>query len=229
MNAPQQVAAFEAVYRAEHRQLLRYLGRRVGLDDAPDLAQEAFLKQASHADGRAERDQQCPTGGGTRSANAPAENFGGLIGGLRIPIGSKSTDLLSFLSLFDSPHAGAPGRTPPRFQPVRLMIRMLIIGYCMGIRSERRLCEEVRLNLAYRWFCRLGLDGAVPDHSTFWKKGPIRVVLSRLTRDVETYLTSETLGYSCQAPYPTASPRTSNIKKRRASSRRPLEVLGEDA
>ena len=48
-----------------------------------------------------------------------------------------------------------------------LMIRMLIVGYCMGIRSERRLCEEVHLNLAYRWFCRLGLDGAVPDHSTF--------------------------------------------------------------
>jgi transposase len=50
-----------------------------------------------------------------------------------------------------------------------LMIRMLIVGYCMGIRSERRLCEEVHLNLAYRWFCRLGLDGAVPDHSTFSK------------------------------------------------------------
>ncbi len=50
-----------------------------------------------------------------------------------------------------------------------LMIRMLIIGYCFGIRSERRLCEEVHLNLAYRWFCRLGLDGNVPDHSTFSK------------------------------------------------------------
>jgi IS5 family transposase len=49
------------------------------------------------------------------------------------------------------------------------MIRMLIIGYCLGIRSERRLCDEVHLNLAYRWFCRLGLDGAVPDHSTFFK------------------------------------------------------------
>src|SRR6059058_3510882 len=48
-----------------------------------------------------------------------------------------------------------------------LMIRMLIVGYCMGIRSERRLCEEVHLNLAYRWFCRLGLDAKVPDHSTF--------------------------------------------------------------
>lgn len=45
-----------------------------------------------------------------------------------------------------------------------LMMRMLIVGYCMGIRSERRLCEEVHLNLAYRWFCRLGLDGRVPNH-----------------------------------------------------------------
>ena len=49
------------------------------------------------------------------------------------------------------------------------MIRMLIIGYCFGIRSERRLCDEVHLNLAYRWFCRLGLEGRVPDHSTFSK------------------------------------------------------------
>jgi transposase len=46
-----------------------------------------------------------------------------------------------------------------------LMIRMLLVGYCFGIRSERRLCDEVHLNLAYRWFCRLGLDGEVPDHS----------------------------------------------------------------
>ena len=45
-----------------------------------------------------------------------------------------------------------------------LMIRMLIIGYCFNIRSERRLCEEVHLNLAYRWFCQLRLDGDVPDH-----------------------------------------------------------------
>lgn len=50
---------------------------------------------------------------------------------------------------------------------------MLIVGYCFGIRSERRLCEEVHLNLAYRWFCRLGLDDAVPDHSTFSKNRPM--------------------------------------------------------
>ena len=50
-----------------------------------------------------------------------------------------------------------------------LMIRMLLVGYCFGIRSERRLCEEVHLNLAYRWFCRLDLADRVPDHSTFSK------------------------------------------------------------
>ena len=56
----------------------------------------------------------------------------------------------------------------PSIDP-ELMLRMLIVGYCCGIRSERRLCDEVHLNLAYRWFCRLGLDGDVPDHSTFSK------------------------------------------------------------
>ena len=60
-------------------------------------------------------------------------------------------------------HTGRPS-VPPE-----LMIRILIIGYCYGIRSERRLCEEVHLNLAYRWFCRLGLEDPVPEHSTFSK------------------------------------------------------------
>src|SRR6201996_3870168 len=54
----------------------------------------------------------------------------------------------------------------PSIDP-ELMIRMLVIGYSMGIRSERRLCEEVHLNLAYRWFCRLGLNSKVHDQSTF--------------------------------------------------------------
>src|SRR5271168_2951699 len=72
------------------------------------------------------------------------------------------TDLRAYLAPFYS-HIGRPSIDP------ELMIRMLIVGYCFGIRSERRLCEEVHLNLAYRWFCRLGLDGDVPDHSTFSK------------------------------------------------------------
>jgi transposase len=65
-----------------------------------------------------------------------------------------------------APFYSTTGR--PSVDP-ELLIRMLIIGYCYGIRSERRLCEEVHLNLAYRWFCRLGLAGEVPDHSTFSK------------------------------------------------------------
>ena len=60
-------------------------------------------------------------------------------------------------------HTGRPSVDP------ELMIRMLIVGYCFAIRSERRLCDEVHLNLGYRWFCRLGLEGEVPDHSTFSK------------------------------------------------------------
>jgi transposase len=65
-----------------------------------------------------------------------------------------------------APFYSSTGR--PSIDP-ELLIRMLLVGYCHGIRSERRLCEEVHLNLAYRWFCRLGLDGEVPDHSTFSK------------------------------------------------------------
>jgi transposase len=70
------------------------------------------------------------------------------------------TDLREKLGAFYS-EIGRPSIDP------ELMIRMLIVGYCYGIRSERRLCEEVELNLAYRWFCRLDLDDKVPDHSTF--------------------------------------------------------------
>ena len=54
----------------------------------------------------------------------------------------------------------------PSIDP-ELMLRMLIIGYCYGTRFERKLCEDVELHLAYRWFCRLDLDDKVPDHSTF--------------------------------------------------------------
>ena len=72
------------------------------------------------------------------------------------------SELRQHLSQFYS-HTGRPSINP------ELMIRMLIIGYSFGIRSERKLCEEVHLNLAYRWFCRLGLEDVVPDHSTFSK------------------------------------------------------------
>jgi transposase len=58
-------------------------------------------------------------------------------------------------------HTGCPSVDP------ELMIRMILLGYCYSIRSDRRLCQEVDMNLAYRWFCRLGLEDRVPDHSTF--------------------------------------------------------------
>ena len=75
-----------------------------------------------------------------------------------VELGELRRELTAFYSTI-----GRPSIAP------ELMIRMLLVGYCFGIRSERRLCEEVHLNLAYRWFCRLGLDGDVPDHSTFSK------------------------------------------------------------
>jgi transposase len=58
-------------------------------------------------------------------------------------------------------HTGRPSVDP------ELMIRMLLVGYVFAIRSERQLCSEVRVNLAYRWFCRLGIKDKIPDHSVF--------------------------------------------------------------
>ena len=87
----------------------------------------------------------------SRQVGRAAEQFGDTRGELR-------QHLAGFYS-----HTGRPSIDP------ELMIRMLVIGYSFGIRSERRLCEEVHLNLAYRWFCRLDLNAQIPDHSTFSK------------------------------------------------------------
>src|SRR4029453_12219792 len=87
------------------------------------------------------------------------------------------SDVRTHLAPFYST-TGRPSADP------ELLIRMLIIGYCFGIRSERRLCEEVHLNLGYRWFCRLGLEGDVPDHSTFSKNRHGRFRDSELLRHV---------------------------------------------
>jgi len=73
-------------------------------------------------------------------------------------------------------HTGRPSVDP------ELLIRMLLVGYCFGIRSERRLCDEVHLNLAYRWFCHLDLSDRVPDHSTFSKNRHGRFRESELLR-----------------------------------------------
>ena len=71
---------------------------------------------------------------------------------------------LSWLRSELTPHYSSTGR--PSIDP-ELMIRMLIVGYCFAIRSERLLCREVQVNLAYRWFCKLGIEDAIPDHSAF--------------------------------------------------------------
>ena len=69
-----------------------------------------------------------------------------------------------------APFYSATGR--PSVDP-ELMVRMLIIGYTHGIRSERRLCEEVHLNLAYRWFCRLDLTDRAPDCQSASNRDPL--------------------------------------------------------
>ena len=88
---------------------------------------------------------------------------------------------LSDLRKHLAPFYSSTGR--PSVDP-ELMIRMLLVGYTMGIRSERRLCEEVHLNLAYRWFCRLDLTDPIPDHSTFSKNRHGRFRDSDLLRHV---------------------------------------------
>src|ERR1700740_1070958 len=63
-----------------------------------------------------------------------------------------------------APYYSHTGR--PSIDPV-LMIRVLLVGYVFAIRSERRICAEVQVNLAYRWFCKLGIEDRIPDHSVF--------------------------------------------------------------
>ena len=72
----------------------------------------------------------------------------------------------AFIRRIMAPHYSLIGR--PSIDP-ELMIRMLLVGYLGGIRSERKLCAGMHLNLAHRWFCRLGVDDVVPNHSTFSK------------------------------------------------------------
>ena len=71
---------------------------------------------------------------------------------------------LSWVHAELAPHYPKLGR--PSIDPV-LMIRMLVVGYVFAIRSERALCRDVQVNLAYRWFCDLSIEDKVPDHSAF--------------------------------------------------------------
>jgi len=71
---------------------------------------------------------------------------------------------LSWLRSELTPDYSSMGR--PSIDP-ELMIRMLVVGYVFAIRLERLICREVQVNLAYRWFSKLGIEDAVPDHSAF--------------------------------------------------------------
>ena len=88
---------------------------------------------------------------------------------------------LSWVRAELAPHYSQIGR--PSIDPV-LMIRMLIIGYVFAIRSERALCREVQLNLAYRWFCGLGMEDKLPDHSAFSRARNERFRASDIFRQV---------------------------------------------
>lgn len=68
--------------------------------------------------------------------------------------------------------------------PPQALVRMMMVGYLYGLTSERRLCQEVQLNLAYRWFCGLGLEDKVPDHSTFSKNRHGRFAGTNLFREM---------------------------------------------
>lgn len=85
---------------------------------------------------------------------------GHLLRRINVVVTAALADLQQHLKPFYS-EIGRPSVDPD------LMIRMLIVGYCYGIRSERKLCEEVALHLAYRWFCKMDLEDRVPHHSTF--------------------------------------------------------------
>src|SRR5919202_385066 len=88
---------------------------------------------------------------------------------------------LSWVHAALAPYYSPLGR--PSIDP-ELMIRMLIVGYVFAIRSERQICREVQVNLAYRWFCGLGLEDAIPDHSAFSRARNERFRQSDLFRRV---------------------------------------------
>jgi len=71
-----------------------------------------------------------------------------------------------------------------------LLIRMLLVGYCLGIRSKRRLCEEVHLTLAYRWFCRLDLaDPGWGIWEAYYSNFGINAAQIKDTRQIGNYVT----------------------------------------
>ena len=86
----------------------------------------------------------------------------------------------------------------PSIDPV-LMIRMLIVGYAFAIRSERALCREVQVNLAYRWFCGLSIEDKLPDHSAFSRARNERFGDSAIFRSVFERVVGVCIGVALSA------------------------------
>ena len=80
----------------------------------------------------------------------------------------KINQIISFDFIYDIVAPYYPSNGRPSVDPVS-MFKMLLVGYLYGIKSERRLVQEVLLNIAYRWFCGFELADKIPDHSTFSK------------------------------------------------------------
>lgn len=80
----------------------------------------------------------------------------------------KINQIISFDFIYDIVAPYYPSNGRPSVDPVS-MFKMLLVGYLYGIKSERRLVQEVQLNIAYRWFCGFELADKIPDHSTFSK------------------------------------------------------------
>ena len=98
----------------------------------------------------------------------PKQTNGNAFRRYRVTDSRNPPAMVSFDFIYDllAPYYPATGR--PSVDPVS-MFKMLLIGYLYGIKSERRLVEEVQLNIAYRWFCGFELDDTIPNHSTFSK------------------------------------------------------------
>ncbi len=128
------------------------------------------------------------------------------------------------LAEFNS-HTGRPSVDP------ELLIRMLLVGYCFCIRSERWLFEEVHLNLAYRWFCHLDLTDRVPDHSTFSKNRHGRFRESELLRHLFETTVARCIEeglVSGQRMAIDASPIEADANKQYSTSKEDWDVLAID-
>ena len=112
---------------------------------------------------------------------------------------------LSWVRTELAPHYSHTGR--PSIDP-ELMIRMLILGYVFAIRSERALCREVQLNLAYRWFCGLGIEDKIPDHSAFTRARNERF----REHDTSSGACSSASLYAASGPTSSAAPASRSMR-----------------